>query len=101
HYRYFQFLVTRASGFGALMYRLRYWLYRRWLFHVQFNNQDDWMVRLMPETSPDRFYRPDVSITAWRGLCEHARGFDKTPVTIDEQLKQIDQEARTIETAGR
>lgn len=74
HHRYVQFLVTRARGWQALEYRLRYWLYRRWLFHVQFNNQDGWMVELMPETAPERLFRPDVSITAWRRLCEHARG---------------------------
>jgi hypothetical protein len=28
----------------------------------------------MPETVPERLYRPDVSITAWRRLCEQARG---------------------------
>jgi hypothetical protein len=33
------------------------------------------MVRLMPETTPERLYRPDVSITAWRRLCEQARDF--------------------------
>jgi hypothetical protein len=74
HHRYLQFLVTRARGWQALEYRLRYWLYRRWLFHVQFNNQDGWMVSLMPETGPERLFRPDASITAWRRLCEHARG---------------------------
>jgi hypothetical protein len=28
----------------------------------------------MPMTAPERLYRPDASITAWRRLCEHARG---------------------------
>ena len=74
HHRYFQFLVTRATGPRALLFRLRYWLYRRWIFHVQFNNQDSRMVELMPETAPERLFRPDASITAWRRLCEHARG---------------------------
>lgn len=98
HYRYLQFLVTRASGLKALAYRLRYWLYRRWLFHVLFNNQDGWMVRLMPETSPDRFFRPDASITAWRLLCEHARGEADAQTPLERQLEEIHAE---LETVGR
>jgi nitrite reductase/ring-hydroxylating ferredoxin subunit len=79
-HRYFQFLVKDADGrLDALSFRLRYWLWRRWIFHVQFNNQDARMVELMPDTPPERFFRPDASITAWRRLCEHARG-DEVPV---------------------
>jgi hypothetical protein len=74
HYRCLQFYVTRASGLRALRFKLWYQLYWRNVHHVQFNNQDVWMVELMPETAPERLYRPDVSITAWRKLCEHARG---------------------------
>jgi hypothetical protein len=74
HHRYLQFLVTRGRGWPAVEYRLRYWLYRRWLFHGQFNNQDGWMVGLMPESGPERLFRPDASITAWRRLFDQARG---------------------------
>ena len=40
-------LVTRARGLAALQFRLRYWLYVRWLYHGQFNGQDQWMIELM------------------------------------------------------
>ena len=73
-HHYFQFLVAPGNGFQRQMFRLRYWLYRRWLFHVRLNNQDSRMVRLMPETEPAPLYRPDASIAAWRRLCEDARG---------------------------
>jgi nitrite reductase/ring-hydroxylating ferredoxin subunit len=73
-HRYFQLLSLEARGLTALKFRALYWIYRRWLLHVQFNNQDAWMVELMPMTSPERLFRPDASITAWRRLCEHARG---------------------------
>ena len=73
-HRYLQFLVTRAHGLVGLEYRLRYWAYRRWLFHGQFNNQDGAMVGMMSGAGPERLFRPDASITAWRRLCEHARG---------------------------
>jgi hypothetical protein len=72
-HRYFQIMVAQATGLAALRFRLEYWLLRRWLF-VQFNGQDAEMIRLMPMTGPERLYRPDASITAWRRLCEHARG---------------------------
>lgn len=75
HHRYFQFLVKHTSGLAAFWFHLKYWLYERWAFHVQFNNQDARIVELMPMTGPERLFRPDASITAWRRLCEHARGF--------------------------
>jgi hypothetical protein len=74
HHRYLQFLVVRGGALTALKHHLRYWLWVRWVFHGQFNNQDRWMVELMPESGPERLYRPDASITGWRRLCEQARG---------------------------
>jgi phenylpropionate dioxygenase-like ring-hydroxylating dioxygenase large terminal subunit len=74
-HRYFQIMVKHAdSGLAAALFRLNYWLNRRWVEHVQFNDQDTWMVELMPDTGPERLYRPDASITAWRRMCEEARG---------------------------
>jgi hypothetical protein len=65
--------VVHAQGVGALLFRLKYWVYLRPIFHGQFNDQDTWMVRLM-RTPPERLYRPDVSIIAWRKLAELSRG---------------------------
>ena len=97
HHRYLQFLVTRGSGKQALEYRLRYWTYRRWLFHGQFNNQDGSMVELMPENGPERLFRPDVSITAWRRLCEHARGAPPPAVSLAEHMDAVSAEAQAVE----
>jgi phenylpropionate dioxygenase-like ring-hydroxylating dioxygenase large terminal subunit len=72
-HRYFQIMVKRGSALARRSFQAAYWLYRRWL-HIQFTDQDSWMIRLMPMTAPERLYRPDASITAWRRLCEHARG---------------------------
>lgn len=85
NHRYLQFLVARGQGAKALSFRIKYWLYRRWLFHGQFNSQDGWMVRLMPETVPERLFRPDSSITAWRRLCERARGREYAQCIAGEQ----------------
>jgi nitrite reductase/ring-hydroxylating ferredoxin subunit len=70
-YRYVQLLVEFKQGAGAWLFKLRYLLWIRWLFHGQFSAQDKWMVDVM-DAPPERLYRPDVSITAWRRLCEQA-----------------------------
>lgn len=85
HHRYFQFLTMQGNGWQRLVFRLRYWLYRRWLFHVRLNGQDSWMVKLMPETEPVPLYRPDASIAAWRRLCEEARAEDGPPQLVTER----------------
>jgi hypothetical protein len=69
-----------------------FWTWYRWAQLVQFNDQDAWMVALMPETPPERLYRPDVSITAWRKLCEHARGEAPAGAPLDEELATLDAE---------
>jgi nitrite reductase/ring-hydroxylating ferredoxin subunit len=70
--------VTRASGLAALWARLRYRLWVRWLHHGQFYGQDEWMVGLM-NTPPERLYRPDASITAWRTYCEQSVRAEEAP----------------------
>ena len=39
------------------------------------------------ETAPERLYRPDVTITAWRKLCEHARGEQPAAASIEAQSR--------------
>jgi nitrite reductase/ring-hydroxylating ferredoxin subunit len=71
--------VTHTTGPRALAFRLRYWLWVRWLHHGQFYGQDEWMIGLM-NTPPEQLYRPDASITAWRKYCEEsARGPEALP----------------------
>jgi phenylpropionate dioxygenase-like ring-hydroxylating dioxygenase large terminal subunit len=79
HHRYVQ-IATRPGGRlkRAAMW-LRYWTYIRVFFHWRFNNQDNEMVELMPGRShPERLFRPDVSITSWRKLCESDSGIEVT-----------------------
>ena len=52
------------------------------------------MVELMPETSPERLFRPDVSITAWRRLCEHARGEEDGKISLEQQLREMHAETQ-------
>jgi nitrite reductase/ring-hydroxylating ferredoxin subunit len=69
HHRYVMFTVRFDTGLGGWLYKLRYWTYIRWLFHGQFTGQDQWMVDVT-DAPPEQLYRPDVSLTAWRKLCE-------------------------------
>ena len=70
-YRYIQLFVQFKTGPGAALFRLKYLGAVRWLFHGQFTGQDRWMVDVM-DCPPERLYRPDVSVTRWRTLCDHA-----------------------------
>ncbi len=73
HHRYVQIAVKNTGGLDALLFRLRYWTYLRWLFHGEFNNQDARVVEMM-ETPPEQLFGPDKSIIGWRKLCERPRG---------------------------
>jgi len=92
HHRYFQFSVKWTTGFKAARFRLAYWLWWRWLAHVQFNGQDARMVALMDPFyaeengwNREKLYRPDVGLTTWRKHChEHARAVQKIASAPDE-----------------
>lgn len=84
-HRYLQFLLRRRGGLHALQFKLWYWLWFRWLFHVQFNNQDASVVELM-KTPPERLYRPDMSLIAWRHLCERESAGGATAMEPPEVL---------------
>jgi phenylpropionate dioxygenase-like ring-hydroxylating dioxygenase large terminal subunit len=68
-HRYVGVMVQFKTGLRGLWYKLRYAFGIRWLFHGNFSNQDAWMVESM-DAPPERLYRPDISLIAWRRLCE-------------------------------
>ncbi len=82
--RYVQLWLDHGSGLKAALFRLKYWLYRKWAWHIQFSNQDAEMIRLMPWTGPERLFRPDASIIAWRQLCEQPRGEEPAAASAPE-----------------
>ncbi len=78
HYLSILLAAHWSTGWDARLFRAKYWAWFRWLYHGQFNNQDQWIIEQM-EIPPERLYRPDVSITAWRKLCdEDTRGEPQT-----------------------
>lgn len=68
-YLSFMFLTKQTSRLGAIIFRLWYWIYRKWAYMGQFNGQDQWMIESM-RIPPERLYRPDQSITSWRRLVQ-------------------------------
>jgi len=69
HHLYVGIMADFRNGIGALAFRIKYLGAVRWLFHGQFSAQDRWMVDVC-DAPPERLYRPDVSLTAWRRLVE-------------------------------
>lgn len=68
-HRYVGVMVNFLRGPEALKFYVKYLGWVRWLFHGQFSGQDAWMVDVT-DAPPEQLYRPDVSLTAWRGLAE-------------------------------
>jgi phenylpropionate dioxygenase-like ring-hydroxylating dioxygenase large terminal subunit len=62
-------MTLHARGLKALGFRLWFWLFARWARLILFSNQDLWMVELT-QTPPERLFRPDSAIIAWRKYCE-------------------------------
>jgi hypothetical protein len=58
-------MVRFETGAKATLFKAQYLSAFRWLFHGQFTSQDAWMVDVM-DAPPERLYRPDLSLTAWR-----------------------------------
>jgi nitrite reductase/ring-hydroxylating ferredoxin subunit len=81
---YVQLVSKKARGLERLRFRLYYRLWVRWIFHGMFNDEDALMVDVM-DAPPERLYRPDISLTEWRRMCEkQARG---APVTSTRDIE--------------
>jgi hypothetical protein len=68
-HRYVGVMVNFREGLSALAFYAKYLTWIRWLFHGQFSSQDAWMVEAT-DAPPERLYRPDLSLTAWRSLAD-------------------------------
>ena len=93
-HRYLQLAVKFTGGIDKLVFKLRYWSYIRWINQHLFTRQDGVMIQAM-DAPPERLFRPDLSIIAWRKMCEQARGQEsgrETP-TVGElheaELKEL------------
>ncbi|MFC4052771.1 Rieske 2Fe-2S domain-containing protein [Actinomadura syzygii] len=69
NHRYVGVMINFTEGWKAAGFYVKYLGAIRWLFHGQFTGQDAWMVDVT-DAPPEKLYRPDVSLTAWRGLAQ-------------------------------
>jgi phenylpropionate dioxygenase-like ring-hydroxylating dioxygenase large terminal subunit len=80
HHRAIMLSMKRARGIEALKFRLKYWADIFWVHDLGFQRFQDQRVIEMMSIPPERLYRPDKSITAWRRWChETARTTPGTP----------------------
>lgn len=69
-----QVSMKRTKGLGRLFWWLRYWGYIRFVHHVVLNRWEDGFIVEAMSCPPERLFRPDTAIVAWRRWCnEHAR----------------------------
>jgi phenylpropionate dioxygenase-like ring-hydroxylating dioxygenase large terminal subunit len=68
--RNFQVLVGPYQGARARAFRLQYWLWHRWVFHLWFNGQDREIVERLDYSAPESLFRPDSSLVALRKYIE-------------------------------
>lgn len=73
HHMAIQTVAKFGRGPKVWAFGLYYWLFYRWVNQLMFGNQDYQMIKLT-DAPPERLFRPDVSIIAWRKMCERARG---------------------------
>jgi phenylpropionate dioxygenase-like ring-hydroxylating dioxygenase large terminal subunit len=69
NHHYVGVMVNFTEGWKSAGFYVKYLGAIRWLFHGQFSGQDAWMVDVT-DAPPEKLYRPDVSLTAWRTLAE-------------------------------
>ena len=89
HHRYVQLAVKVGRGPSRLAFKIRYWAYIRWINQRLFTNQDSVMLSEM-DPFPERLFRPDLSIVAWRRLCEQGRGAEGVKKESPEELHESD-----------
>jgi phenylpropionate dioxygenase-like ring-hydroxylating dioxygenase large terminal subunit len=75
HHLMCQIAVQQTTGWRALKFKLRVWSYIRLFHRIMLNRLEDGFIVEAMDCPPERLFRPDVAIVAWRRWCElHARG---------------------------
>ena len=68
-----QLLVLRARGLKALGFRLYYYLFEKWRYHVSFQKDDKIMSEAIERFSPEYLTQADSIIVKWRRMALEAR----------------------------
>lgn len=70
HHLMWQIAVRRTSGLGVWWWKLRVWTYIRLFHRIMLNRWEDAVIVEAMDCPPERLFRPDVFIVAWRRHCE-------------------------------
>lgn len=91
-----QVSMKRTRGLGKLFWKLRYWTYIRHLHHVVLNRWEDGLMVENMNCPPERLFRPDGAIVAWRRWCQDKarrapgeRATSIVPTTVDEPVDSV------------
>jgi nitrite reductase/ring-hydroxylating ferredoxin subunit len=75
HHLMCQIAVRKTKGLGVFWWKLRVWSYIRLFHRIMLNRWEDGFIVEAMDCPPERLFRPDIAIVAWRRWCElHARG---------------------------
>ena len=99
-HQYVGVMVNFAAGLASLRFYAKYFGAIRWLFHGQFSSQDAWMVAAT-DAPPERLYRPDISLTAWRKLAETEYAARYEAARKDAELRREREQAGASQAAAR
>ncbi|MFZ3566421.1 aromatic ring-hydroxylating oxygenase subunit alpha [Streptomyces sp. BH097] len=92
NHMYVGVMVNFKRGWDTLRFYGKYLGAIRWLFHGQFSGQDAWMVDIT-DAPPEKLYRPDVSLTAWRNLSEEQYAKKLAATGVDPAADTTEKEA--------
>jgi phenylpropionate dioxygenase-like ring-hydroxylating dioxygenase large terminal subunit len=70
HHLMWQIAVRRTSGLGVLWWKLRVHTYIRLLHRIMLNRWEDAFIVEEMDCPPERLFRPDVFVVAWRRHCD-------------------------------
>src|SRR6185369_6340179 len=66
HHLMVQIAVRKTTGLGVLWWKLRVWTYLRLFHRIMLNRWEDGFIVESMDCPPERLFRPDVAIVAWR-----------------------------------
>jgi phenylpropionate dioxygenase-like ring-hydroxylating dioxygenase large terminal subunit len=70
HHLMVQIAVRKTSGLGVLWWKLRVWTYLRLFHRIMLNRWEDGFIVEQMDCPPERLFRPDIAIVAWRRWCD-------------------------------
>jgi phenylpropionate dioxygenase-like ring-hydroxylating dioxygenase large terminal subunit len=69
-----QMLVRHVGGLGAQWFKLYYYGWLKWLYHVSFQRQDEAVLETIEQLQPEALTQSDAIVIQWRRMAAQARG---------------------------